>query len=208
LMMVFLTSPMSIFAKAPVTPGHSFEREWDKKMRYPAAHSLHSFEMYIDMSCKDFVDFEGKDGFVTFFKSELKLLAGSEEAFCERVNSQSQNFLEEDLAQAQHEFIGEGTFSKLKESKYIEYKYNYLLDFYQNLGCAALIDENSHDEFVVFFRKYTENPDDHFCQLMDDGDSSEPLDNEAAEFKRTYIGKGTFAKMVNDAFNQFYYQEL
>ncbi len=191
-----LTLCPPLMAKAPVTTGH--EVITHKKMRHPAQLALAPLESYMDMECRDFLDKSNKDEFVISFRNSLNELSPK---FCDQVKDVG---FEEDLSQAQREFVGPGTFSKMLEAHYHEFEYNKQLNHYQNLECNELVDIQSQDEFNKFFRSYVSELNPNICEIVKPYDEDE-MDSDVAQADRQFVGQGTFAKIVEEAFNEYFF---
>lgn len=191
---VLMFNVTAAVAKAPVlTYGSQLQK------RYPAQYSEASVDKYLDMSCYDFYDESSNDEFVKFFRKELDKLRLN---FCDIVFD---DFREEDeRAQYERENVGLGTFSKLLETHYQEFTFQKKLDYYQSRSCDELTDKNSKDEFVKFFRGYTSDLNPNFCDYVQvDGFE---MDSDISQAERDTIGQGTFSKIIEDSFSEYYYK--
>ncbi len=193
-MLVALTLTAPLMAKAPMTSGH--EVITHKKMRYPAQLALAPLESYMDMQCQDFMDEGNRDEFVVSFRKSLKDLSPN---FCDQVRDAA---FEEDLSQAERNFVGPGTFSKLLEAHYNEFEYNKQLSHYQNLECNELVDIKAKDGFNKFFRNYVAELNPNICAIVR---PMEDMDSDVAQADRAFVGRGTFSKIVEEAFNEYYF---
>lgn len=195
--LIFAGVTAYVQAKAPMTVDHPITVEKRiKKLRYPAGLSLAPLDNYMDMQCLDFFDEDNKDEFVVHFREALVKL---DRNFCDQVRDIG---FEDDMAQAEREFVGPGTFAKLLESHYNEFQYVRQLDHYQSLNCAQLVDKKSHDEFVQFFRGYADQLNPELCDYVRPYGLEDSDESQAA---RNSIGMGTFSKIVEDAFNDYYF---
>lgn len=183
------------FAKAPITTDHLVEES--SKKRYPAGLSIAPLESYMDMQCSDFFDSSNRDEFVQFFKRELTLLNPN---FCSQVRDAA---FEEDSIESEKEFIGAGTFSHLLEIHYNEFRYVKELNHYQDVGCSELV--SSQGEFSKFFNEYIEQLNPNLCELVKPSAYEEEMDMAQAD--RQFIGMGTYSKIVEEAFNEFYFSK-
>lgn len=184
----------SIMGKAPLTTGHKVIAH--KKMRYPAQLALAPLESYMDMQCSDFFDKSNKDEFVVSFRKSLNELSPN---FCDQVKDAG---FEEDLAQAEREFVGPGTFSKLMEAHYNEFDYMKQLSHYQNQDCNELVDIQIQGGFNKFFRDYVAELNPNICSIVR---PYEDMDSDISQADRQYVGQGTFSKIVEEAFNEYYF---
>lgn len=189
---VFLS--VTAAAKAPLTTDHLVTPS--KKTRYPAGLAIAPLDNYMDMQCRDFYDESNKDEFVLFFRKGLESISRN---FCDQVRDVE---FEEDISQSQQKFVGAGTFSKLMESHYNEFKYVKQLSHYQDQDCNQLVDEESHDEFGSFFRDYIDQLNPNLCGLVR---ADAQMDDDRGQAQREFIGLGTFSKIVEEAFNEYYF---
>lgn len=78
------------------------------------------------------------------------------------------------------------------------------IDDYLDMNCKQLTDENSKDEFIIFFRKEMKSLNPDLCSIVTD-ESYE--DQFASQAERKTIGLGTFSKLVEVHFNDFIYDK-
>ncbi len=197
---VAVIAGVSVQAKAPMTTDHAISvvKVDMKKLRYPAGLSIAPLENYMDMQCRDFFDKDNKDEFVVHFRKGLKELDSN---FCDKVKDIG---FEDDMSQAERDFVGPGTFAKILEAHYQEFQYIRQLDHYQSLSCVQLVDEKSRDEFVHYFKNYADQLNPQLCDYVRPYGSEDSDESQAA---RESIGMGTFSKIVEDAFNEFYFTQ-
>lgn len=200
-MLVALIVSIPLMARAPMTTGHDVPQPKNHskshmKTRYPAQLGLAPLDNYLDMDCRDFFDKSNRDEFVISFRRSLQGLAPN---FCDQVKDID---FEDDISQAQRTFVGPGTFSKFLEAHYNEFKYTKQLDHYQSMGCRQLVDINSHDDFSAFFRNYIAQLNPNMCDLVGPLSSA---DGDIAQADHKTIGLGTFSKIVEEAFNEYYF---
>lgn len=202
-MLVILSLSISLMARAPMTigydvaqPKNDFKNIKNIKTRYPAQLDLAPLDNYLDMDCHDFFDKSNPDEFVISFRLLLSELAPH---FCDQVKDI--NF-EDDISQAQRTFVGPGTFSKLLEAHYNEFKYAKQLKHYLSMECRELIDINSRDDFRIFFRRYIVELNPNMCELV--GPMSSGRGDLFLPDQKT-IGSSTFSKIVEEAFNDYYF---
>ena len=195
----------TVGARAPHTDDFG-GKDGDKK-RIPAAtesvvtERIKSFGHYMDLSCRQLVDAQSQDEFISYFRVKSKDI---HEDICSIVGSP---VIEEemDLAQAERRMIGLGTFSNLLEAHYNEFVYERGLEIYQNLDCKKMMDRNSNDGFIRFFANAIAEINVKLCDDLEIG-SSQEMDNDMSQAERP-IGLGTYSKLIETYYHDYHYRQ-
>jgi len=185
------------YAKAPVN-----DQGMDSKNpRVPANESVQpvkSFEHYLDLDCNSLISNKSNDPFVKYFSKRMSEIDSN---ICRQVILGEMVYGEDsDVAQADREFIGAGTFSHLLETHYREFISSGRLNYYQSLNCRQLTDKKSEDGFIRFFRGVVIKTNPQLCDLVG---PFEEMDSDVAEATKPTIGLGTFSNMIEVYFDEY-----
>lgn len=72
---------------------------------------------------------------------------------------------------------------------------------YMDMTCESLVNKNSKDEFIIFFRNRTKEIHTDICSIVGDVPTFEDQDLAQSEMKM--IGRGSFSNLLEGHFNEF-----
>jgi hypothetical protein len=72
---------------------------------------------------------------------------------------------------------------------------------YLDMDCHSLVDKDSNDEFIVYFRKKSLEIHSNICSIV--GDTSSYEDDDIAQAEKKTIGRGSFSNLLEAHFNEF-----
>lgn len=198
-----LTSTFKLNAANPFDGGFTQPEPIVKSKRVPAQmHGEFKFPIlneYMNQGCYDLLTFvEGEK--TDMFKVYLLKNLGSD--FCDQVR-EGHGGIDDETSQADREYTGMGTFSKIIEIHYNGYLENELLPFYHDQTCEHMMNPNSDDRFIRYFAREVQKVNKNICEDIRKGHE---MDSDIAQ-ANARVGRGTFAKLIDISFEEFRFLE-